>query len=240
MEGSASRIGDSGYNQRLSEVRVYRVAEFLMSKGIDVNQMQLHAVGAAGKEEHALDEERDRAVSLVVHPRAKVDPPPPKHVPPKPKTSRQFKIALLGELSVTALLKRIPKLGPTVDVIFFQIWDTTNNLASIYMYYAIGLGASLKVLPWHSATKHGPWNEFRTSVDMSSSQFGGWASYFSAGTWRYTVNCLEVLLVDYATSGGRPAIFRRWLNTGPTYRTGISLTRGDLKLMEGPGPFSDP
>jgi hypothetical protein len=136
MQGSASRIGAAGYNKALSQVRVSRVAVFLQARGVKADQMQLYAVGAELAAGHALDDERDRGVVLVVHPKARVDPPPPP-VPPRPKVSRQFQLTLVAGLSAGKALRFAKYLkgkvgaGLAVDALFFQVWDTTNNLACI-------------------------------------------------------------------------------------------------------------
>ena len=59
MQGSASRIGAARWNMELSENRVARVANFLMTQGVDDSQMQLNAVGEELAATHAEDDQRD-------------------------------------------------------------------------------------------------------------------------------------------------------------------------------------
>ena len=241
MQGSASRIGVAGYNKTLSQVRVNRVAAFLKSKGIASIQMQLDAVGAEQTAGHALDDEHDRGVELIVLPKAKVDPPPPPPVPTKPKLSRQFKLTMLAGLSAAKAL-RYSKFfkgkfgaGVAVDVLFFQIWDTINNLACIYGYVGGGIGVGISKLPSHSGTTHGLWNPFNTSAEISSSQFAGLARFTTGGVGSRSVNWIQLL----GTPPGVDNVYMM-INTGTTIGAGASSTIGDFILLEGPDPFSGP
>ena len=241
MQGSASRIGAAGYNKTLSQVRVNRVAAYLAGHGVTADQMQLEAVGAELTAGHALDDEHDRGVALVVLPKAKVDPPPPPPVPPKPKVSKWFKLSMLAGLSAskalrfTKFLKGKIGAGVAADVLFFQIWDTTNNLACIYAYVGAGIGVGLTILPWHSASMHGPWNPFSTSAEISSSQFAGAARFTTAGVWTQSVNWINLL----GTPPGVDSVYMM-IDTGETIGLGASSTVGDFILLEGPDPFSGP
>src|SRR5262245_19354592 len=196
LEGSASQIGKVSYNQTLSQVRVDRVVAHLRGRGVRDTQMQPHAVGNSKTAGHGADEERDRSVAITVHPRAIDTPKPPVLVPPKPAVSTAFSISMLTGISVSKMAKVIrilsvaPKYakyvgyltklmkgkvaaGVAVDFIFFLIWDTTNNLACLYLYIGGGAGAGVTHFPPISATSHGPWNPFTTSAPISSAQFGG-------------------------------------------------------------------
>jgi hypothetical protein len=140
MQGSASRIGEAGWNMVLSQARTGQVQAFLADNGVGLDQMQTDAIGNELTAKHALDDPRDRAVKLWVYPKFKIDdPPPPRQVPPTKKISRHFKIAMLTGVSAGLMLKAskyLTKLklgiGPAVDTIFFIIWDTTNNFSCMY------------------------------------------------------------------------------------------------------------
>ncbi len=241
MRGSASRVGQAGYNRGLSQIRVDRVASFLEGKGIAANQMQLEAVGADLTMGHALDDERDRGVTFIVLPKAKVDPPPPPPVPPRPKVSQWFKLTQLMAVSGAWLkyakyLKGRIGAGAAADVMFFQMWDTTNNEACIYVYLGAGLGVGISALPSLGGTTHGPWNAFHTSAPISSAQFDGPARFTSAGIWNKSLNYLNLL----GTPPGVKAVYIEGFQTGTTIGAGLSTTVGDFILLEGPGPFSGP
>ena len=69
--------------------------------------------------------QQDRSVLLWVYPKFEEDPkPPPRRVPPRPKVSRQFKLAMLTGLSVSQgfkfsrFLKGKVGGGVAVDTIF--------------------------------------------------------------------------------------------------------------------------
>lgn len=249
MRGSASRVGAKGYNLSLSHVRVERVAAFLAKHGVSPDQMQLEAVGAELTTGHAADDERDRAVAFIVLPKAKIDPPPPPHVPPKPAVSQSFKLALLMGLSgakaarFAKYLKGKIGAGAAADLLFFQIWDTTNNLASIYAYLGGGIGVGITMLPSLSGTTHGEWNSFTTSAPISSAQFAGPgpfgnplinARFTTAGIGPKSFNWLHLL----GTPDGVDAVYMM-IKTGTTIGAGISSTVGELILLDGPGPFHD-
>jgi hypothetical protein len=241
MQGSASRIGAATYNKTLSQARVKRVASFLGLNGISDSQMQLDAVGAELTANHGLDDATDRAVAFVILPRAKVDPPPPQVVPPKPLLSQFFKLALLGDVSALKTLRYSKYLkgkigaGVAVDVMFFQIWDTTNNLACIYGYVGVGAGVGISKLPSFSTTLHGPWNLFKTSAEISSSQFAGPARFTTAAIGPESINYINLI----GTPPGVDSVYEE-IDTGTTIGAGLSSTVGDFILLEGPDPFNGP
>jgi hypothetical protein len=82
-----------------------------------------------------------------------VKPDLPRHVPPRPKVSRNFKIAREFEVDKSAsfaarqLVQRLVKgcagAGTAAVTAVFAIWDTENNLKCRFLYAAIGLGGSL-------------------------------------------------------------------------------------------------
>lgn len=252
MQGSASRIGTPGWNKILSQNRVVTVAGFLTSQGVDADQMQLDAVGEelAEKANHAQDDERDRSVTVLVQPKVQVhDTPPPRKVPPKPKVSRQFKIAMLGDVSVAKLLdltkklvngsklaKRLSKVkgGVAGDVGIYMVWDTTNNLACTYVYIGLGIGAGITSTPSVSATLHGPWNTFTTEKPIGCWQFGRWARFTTASVIKWSVNWLTL-----ETPRGVDNVNFR-IDTGTTLGAGASTTVGDFIRVTKPESFSGP
>jgi hypothetical protein len=188
MCGSASRIGTSDWNMTTSSNRVISVAHYLGELGIPPEQMQTDAIGNTQTATHALDEDRDRSVLLRVVPKIHFKPVRkpdlPRPLPPKPKVSRNFKIAMLlevdGSISLVAreFIKKIVKGRVGAGIAFasalFSIWDTDNNLKCTYVYAAVGLGFGLN-LPktgGRSGTLHGDWTSFTTEKPISCSQFG--------------------------------------------------------------------
>jgi hypothetical protein len=241
MQGSASRIGTAGWNKTLSQTRVGRVAGFLMSNGVNGDQIQSDAVGAELAMNHALDDERDRSVLIYAMPKKHEDPvPPPRIVPPKPKLSANFKLSMITGLSVSQAL-RFAKLlkfkigaGVAVDANFFMVWDTTNSLACIYVYVGVGLGFGAKDLPKVSGTTHGPWNSFTTEKAISSAQFGRWARFTTIGVLSESLNWITI-----ETPKGVDNVYER-IDTGTTLGGGASSTVGDFIRLQGPSPFHGP
>lgn len=242
MQGSASRIGDDSYNMALSKVRVRRVGDFLKGAGITDQQMQLDAVGEEMAVGHALDDERDRGVAVLVLPKAKNDPPPPPRPPQKPRITSNFKAAMLTGLSFAKAAKWAKYLkgkvgaGVAADALFFQIWDVENRYSSIYVYVGAGIGVGIPALPSLSATTHGPWNDFTTSAPISSAQFAGFTRFTTAGVASWSLNFLNMC----GTPPGVDDVYIQGFNTGTTIGLGASSTVGDLILLEGPEPFSGP
>jgi hypothetical protein len=254
MQGSASRIGAADWNKSLSRVRVGNIAAYLFSHGIKFERMQTEAVGAelATKAHHLLDDQRDRSVTMLVLPH--IDPslrykPPPKWVPPPPKVGTHFKIAMLGDISASQLLnlerrladigregvgKALSKLkgGFAMDVAAFLVWDTDNNLGSIYVYIGEGLGAGLTVAPPIAATMIGDWNDVTTDNPMSCAQFGPKARFTTVGVYKWTLNWIYL-----ETPPGVKDITQS-IDTGTTYGIGGSSTLGDFIKAAGPYPYS--
>jgi hypothetical protein len=252
--GSASRIGDAAYNMALSDVRVKRVAAYLMTRSVTAGQMVVNAIGNELTAQHTLDDEHDRAVILVAHPKTKDDPPPPpRKAPPRPKqpVSKQFAIALMSGFSVSLsvlVLKALAELkigiGPGVDLMFFIIWDTTNNLMCIYVFVALSAVLGLGSLPPISMTTHGPWNYFTTEKEISITQFGRGASFGS----------LSVPMPDPRNPGSLISLNRlgidtppgvknvhMWIDTGTTIGLGLSRSIGaEFFRTDGPRPFKGP
>jgi hypothetical protein len=189
----------------------------------------------------AEDDELDRAVSLIVLPKSKSAPPPPARVPTRPSVSENFKLAMLMGVSAghafkwTRFLKGKVGAGLAADSLFFIIWDTNNNLSSIYAYVGAGIGVGLTVLPKASGTLHGPWNDFTTSAAISSAHFDGAARFTTIGAGNHTANWLNLL----GTPEGVDAVYMM-ISTGTTIGAGASSTVGAMILLEGPSPFSGP
>ena len=152
LQGSASRVGANAWNMETSMVRAGRVQAHLLDRGASSDQIQADAVGEMLAAAHAPDEDRDRSVRLWVFPKFKYDPPPPRRVPPRPKGSRHFKLAMVTSLSFSHLkdlkklsklskvLKAKPGIGVSVDAIAFIIWEGERPELH-YLYVGIGAGA---------------------------------------------------------------------------------------------------
>jgi hypothetical protein len=242
MQGSASRIGSNAWNMELSQTRVGRVANFLSTRAIASEQMQLDAVGEELAANHVEDDPRDRSVRLWVLPKFEFDPPPPRRVPPRPKVSRHFKIAMITGLSMSQALNagkifRGVKLGAGLafDGIFFMVWDTRNNISCLYIYVGIGLGFGLSITPKVSATTHGPWTMFTTEKPISCWQFGRWARFSSGGTLSKSVNWITL-----ETPKGVDNVSSLPIDTGTTLGAGASSSVGDFIRVDQPRRFSGP
>jgi hypothetical protein len=242
MQGSASRIGGNSWNMTLSQYRSSRVVDFLGRHGISGDQMQPDAVGEELAAAHALDDERDRGVTIWVVPKLKFDPPPPRKVPRRPLTTRHFRIAMVTALSASQAVNvgklfKLPKIagGVALDGIFFTIWDTKNNIACLYVYIGIGLGVGFKILPQASFTTHGPWNDFTTEKPISCWQFGRWARFTTAGAGSKSVNWITM-----ETPKGVDNVESLAIDTGTTYGAGMSSSIGDLIRVGQPERFHGP
>jgi hypothetical protein len=242
LRGSASSVGGSNYNKQLSQVRVNRVVAYLRANAVNVEQMQPEAVGEDLTNGHAADDERDRAVEFIVRPKKKGDPPPPRTIPRPQLVSQDFKLAMLAGIAGSKLAKVAKyfkgKIGAgfAVDALFFIIWDTRNNLAAEYFYLAEGIGAGLMILPPFSASLHGPWNAFTTSVPLSCDDFDGMARFTTAGIANKSVNWIHLL--GPTIRGAEPVYMM--INTGTTIGAGISTTLGAMKWLGGPNPYFGP
>jgi hypothetical protein len=229
MEGSASKIGTKAWNMDLSRTRVGRVATFLSTRDITMEQMQLDAVGEERAQKHGEDDPRDRGVQLWVLPKLPTFPPIPlpRRVPPKPSMlSRHFKISMVAGLSVSQALNagkflKVPKIGAgvAVDGLFFAIWDTDNNIAMLYFYFGIGLGVGFTIMPKVSATEYGPWTAFTTEKPMACFQFGPDARFTTAGVGSQTVNWITM-----ETPPGINDVKSLSISTGTTLGAGMSFT----------------
>jgi hypothetical protein len=251
MAGSASRIGASAYNMGLSQFRVGKVQGHLLSRGVSEVQMQPNAVGENLATTHAADDQRDRAVELYVLPKAKNAPRPPRHVPRKSLVSRKFKLAMLTGFSagfaakfMTYFTKAKFGVGLAMDVIFFTIWDTTNNLACYYVYVGpIGLGVGLTFMPPLSTTTNGPWNDFTTDKPISVNQFGRSSRFFTASLPipdPFNPLSGQLFSKSHITIGTPVGNVSEWIDTGTTIGLGLSGTLGAFVRIEGPIRFRGP
>jgi hypothetical protein len=252
MIGSASRIGTAGWNKELSQNRVITVASYLAQMGIGGEQVQTDAIGNTHTAKHEQDDDHDRSVTLWVLPKIYfepiVKPKLPRHVPPKPKVSRHFKIALAMALDVSlglkagAVLKRVVKgrigAGVAIAGMAWIIVDTENHLRCTYVYAAIGLGVSLS-MPWGniSGTTHGDWTSFTTEKPISCSQFGN--------TMRFTTIGIGSKSVNWALIETPPGVSDVYINvsTGTTPGGGAATYPAHLSTfvpLESPHPFNGP
>jgi hypothetical protein len=240
LRGSASRIGTDAWNMETSMIRAGTVQAYLHDHGVLSGQVQPHAVGNRLAATHAKDDEHDRSVQLWVFPKFKFAPPPPRRVPPSPKVSQNFKLAVLTGLSaalsakVTNFLKGGVTRGLAADMIFFIVWDTTNNLSCIYVYIGVGLGVGLSITPKVGGTTHGPWNSFTTDKAIGVWQFGRLSRITTAAVLFWSVNWIFI-----RTPPGVKDVYET-IDTGTTLGAGASTTVGEFILVDGPGPFNGP
>jgi hypothetical protein len=260
MRGSASRIGTADWNMGLSRHRAGMVTGFLMENGIDSEKIEQNAIGNTRAIEHALDDERDRGVFLLVYPQFEFHPQPKRQVPEKKAVSTQFKIAVLTSISKGLELKalkyfgRLIKaagelhivIGPAVDVNFFIIWDTTNGLSCLYLYVGVGLTIGVDThIPLGSTIK-GDWTAFTTKAPIFVSQFGPTASFFQVGvssgglglikwsTNRLTIDAPHPVR-DVTVEVDMPDIVSDIVGNA-----GGSTTHGKFIRLEGPAPYHGP
>jgi hypothetical protein len=252
MTGAASRIGTAGWNMTLSQNRVITVANYLSKMGIGGEQMQTDAIGNTHAAKHRQDDDRDRSVMLWVLPKIYfepiVKPHLPRAVPPKPKVSKHFKIALAMELDVSLALKArqlLTKLakgrfgaGVSFAGMVWVIVDTENRLQCTYVYAAIGLGVSL-TMPWGnmSGTTYGDWTSFTTEKPISCSQFGN--------TMRFTTIGIGSLSRNWVLIETPPGVSDVYItvSTGTTPGGGMATFPAHLSAfipLERPRPFNGP
>lgn len=230
LQGSASHSGSDQHNMDLSQRRVNKVVAHLVSRGVLMGQIQPSAVGETMAMSGVNEDQRDRAVAvLVLGVAPSPPPPPPRPVIPATPTSMVFRIRMLGGLGGGSL-------GLAADQLYFQIWDHRNSLTCFYQYTGGGLGRSVR-LPL-SVTMRGPWNEFTTTGPISVNQFGGAARFTTAGGGNWTSNHLNMM----GLPPGLATVPRSMpINTGFTVGIGASTTVGDLIIFNGtPWPFTGP
>jgi len=157
-------------------------------------------------------------------------------LPPNSPTSTNFKIRMFGGISAGE--------GISADLLFFQIWDTKNNLAQKYTYFGQGLGLGLSDLAGvaklatlisklpsfarlatklasFSGTTSGPFNDFLTIKPVPVGIFAGPAHWTSGGGGPFTINILQVFFIAGEASGVQLSI-----NTGFTVGVGVGSTFG--------------
>jgi len=216
MQGAASRSGSDQHNMGLSKRRVRNIASILRGLGVLDRQMQLDAVGEQLASAHALEDQSDRSVALVVIPVARQSLPPSRQVPAAPPVSTQFKVRLLGGLDGSA--------GPLqIETIFFQIADTKNSKTAFYVYRAGGVGKGLIKGLNLSVTQKGPWNDCRTNSPIRVSQFEGAARFTTAGVGSWTSNHLNMMGLPKGVTT-IPAVLD--IQTGFTVGIGASTSAG--------------
>ena len=214
-----------------------------MSNGIHADQIQVNAIGESNAErlKHALDADADRAVEVNVRPNITKPRIPPVVVPLRPPVSQHFKLAMVTGLSGSRAIKfakylKSPQVGAAiaVDGILFTVWDTDNNVACLYIYVGVGIGAGLTSLPSASVTSHGPWNAFTTEKRMGVWQFGRWARFTTAGALDWSANWITI-----ETPKGIDNVHES-IDTGTTFGAGASTTVGDFIRLEPWEKFSGP
>lgn len=242
MRGTASKVGDNRYNWELSKRRVKSVERHLLGLGVDPSQIQAEWAGEELSKSQLADDERDRAVEIHLQAEAVVppEPVPPPAPPPAPPLSKSFQVRLLGSaqvgkvidlgkamarISKLAKLRKLPKVGFALDVMFLEIRDSSNHISGFYVYVAPGLGAGAY---WVSATHRGPWNGFHTSQPILVSQFDGPARFTTIGVGPFSKNYLNLI----GTPRGVDGVYLEDFETGFTWGAGASTTVGDAIFLD--------
>ena len=232
MQGSASQTGSNAYNMALSKRRVQKVEEFLKAKGIAESQMQPNAVGEEMSVGSVREDEKDRAVALLVLPKVKTDPRPK---PEPPKANTRFKIRMHAGLSAN-----VKVVGG--EFLIFQIWDQDNGICSFYTYSGGVTAGGAIPGAWLSATMKGPWNDLRTKTPIQVNHFGGAARFTTGGGGSWTANYLNLMGLP---SGNMTMPNPLSIQTGFTIGLGAGTSAGVMSLRyvgepEGILPFKGP
>jgi hypothetical protein len=178
----------------------------------------------------AMDDELVRRFPFSPISPSDINIPPDLPIPPPAPgspTSAHFKNRFLSGISAAD--------GIAGDVLFIQIWDTTNNLAMIYNYFGGGLGLGVPKLPPLSGTLAGPFSEFLTIKPVPVGIFAGPAHWTSGGGGPFTLNILQIFFIAGETSGVQMTV-----NTGFTVGLGISSTFGFMAPQTDAQPFTGP
>ncbi len=227
LQGQASHTGTASHNLELSHRRALRVSEFLKTRGVLAERIQVDWVGDSLAGPRG-EQDGQRAVSLLAATLGTLPrPTPPPQPAPASPTNTVFQIRLLGALS--------GGLGPvSLERLFFQIWDQRSAVTSFYLYSSAGFGKSRGAAM--SATLRGPWNQFTTTGPLGVEEFGGAARFTTGGVGPWTVNYLNMMGLPrgLATS---PRSLK--ISTGFTVGLGMSSTVGELTLGL-TGPFTGP
>lgn len=231
MQGSASRTGSNAHNMALSRRRVQNVAEVLKARGIAGSQMQLDAVGEEMAVGSVREDEKDRAVALLVLPKVKTDHKPK---PEPPKVNKRFKIRMHAGLSASVVVGG--------EFLIFQIWDQDNGICSFFTYFGGVVAGGAIPGTWLSGTLKGPWNDFTTKHPIQVNHFGGGARFTSGGGGPWTANYLNFMGLP---SGNMTLPNPLKMQTGFTIGLGAGTSTGVMSLRyvgepEGILPFAGP
>jgi hypothetical protein len=171
----------------------------------------------------------DRAVTLLAAPLVKPKLPPTPPPKPERKLASRFRIRELGGLSGGA--------GPiAVELIYFQIWDFTNQVTTFYQYTSTGVGKGVKGGPPLSVTLEGPWNDFVTTGLLGTDEFDGAARFTTAGAMWWTKNIVNFMGLPRSIKTDPNPLE---ISTGFTVGLGASTSVG--AMIEGPTyPFKGP
>ena len=175
-------------------------------------------------------------------------PPLPKKIPPRPKITNQFKIAVDGKfpqqwathhdyisLGEKILKKIVKKLPVSTLELPFIVWDIKNGLSCRYVYISLAGGFDFSAsssLP----DPHGPWNDFSTEKPIGCWQFGRGARMTTAGVGGHSKTYLHI-----DTPAGVNNVVTT-IDTGITIKgaSGSIGLPGDFILMEAPALFGGP
>jgi len=228
--GSASASGSTSYNLELSKARVEGVAAFLTGRGVPPDRISTSFVGESRAKPNAPEDQIDRSVAVMSAPLLPPQPAsPPPVTSPVAKRSTVFKIRELGGISAG--------FGSlTFDDIFFQSWDTTNNLTTFYFFSAGGAGAGVKGGPPVSVTLRGPWNDYKTTGPVASDEFGGASRFTTEGALWWSTNYVNFMQMPRGTATSPNPLS---ISTGFTVGAGASstvgtMTRGPTYAFSGP------
>jgi hypothetical protein len=233
--GTASKVGDAQHNKNLSLQRARRVKNYLLSKGFMEAQVpgeEMRAAGSSLSKSKGPNDEKDRAVQIIVglgrkwrpifptivvpieiHGGEDPDPivihPEPGLVVPEPglqpsEFSRTWEIKQWGEDSAGFGPKFV---GGSLQ--HWQIRDTRNRVEVFCSAGGVGLGVGTPM----SFTGEGPWNKFVTPVPLKITEFAGpyrWNSYYSAGP--YSKNYMA-----FYNLGGMKGYYNVNVETGVTF-----------------------
>jgi len=226
LQGSASSTGTAHHNLALSRRRAENIARHLQRLGIPGAQLQIDAVGEGFATIKPAENADDRAVSLMAAPLFEA-PPPPRPPPTQPTpTATTFRLRLVGGIGAGARVIALDRL-------YFEIWDPSHGLSSIYEYTGGGIGVSVRPI---SATMKGPWNDFAATGPVAVDEFAGAARFTTGGAGAYTINVFNMMQMPRGTAT-RPNPLS--ISTGFTVGIGASTTVGYLRLAA-TGPFAGP
>ena len=202
--------------------------------------MQLDWVGEDLSTSQLEDDELDRAVFCALPTRVAETGGTTQAAAPAAQAAarhRELQIRMLGGLNVSKFvdaskIKRVRdllkwKVGPTVDILFFEIRDQNHGLSAFYAYGGGGLGVGGY---WVSNTHKETFmpNYFMTSKPILVSQFAGVSPFSSGGIWKYSMNFLHMM----GTPKGVDNVYIEYFRTGTTVGGGTSTTMGYMDLID--------